>query len=91
MATLDGEWAVERVGGALPPLLGVRKRIAGARGVTALGPLPGLPFDVRGLSLDYRGPLRGLVDVLEPAPDGFAGRALYRGRELGRFRMRRIS
>lgn len=89
MAELDGSWDVERVSGLLPPLVGVRKRIAGAKGVTALGPLPGLPFDVVGRELRYRGPLRGLVDVLEPAGDRVDGVAVYRGRPLGRFRMRR--
>jgi hypothetical protein len=89
VAELDGEWIVERTGGLLPPLLGVRKRIRGDRGVTALGPLPGMPFDVRDRELHYRAPLLGLVDVVEPDGDGFAGRALFRGREWGRFRMRR--
>jgi hypothetical protein len=35
--------------------------------------------------LRYRSPLSGLVDVLEPDGDGFRGRAIFRGRELGRF------
>lgn len=86
---LDGHWKVERVSGLLPPLVGVRKRIDGPRGVTALGPLPGLPFEVVGRELRYRGPLRGLVDVVEPAGDLAHGVAVYRGRRLGRFRMRR--
>jgi hypothetical protein len=86
---LDGEWDVERVSGALPPLLGVRKRIEGNRGVTAVGPLPGVPFDVNGLELRYRFPFSGLVDILSPDGDGFAGVAKFRGREYGRFRLRR--
>ena len=85
---LDGEWTVERVGGALPPLWGVRKRIRGTRGETLFGPVP-VRFDVVGRELRYRAPLRGLVDVLEPAGDGFAGRTLLLGRHVGRFRMRR--
>ena len=89
MAELDGVWAVERTGGFLPPLLGVRKRIRGDRGQTRLGPL-GIPFEVRGLSLHYTGALTGLADVLEPGPDGYRGRATFRGRELGRFAMRRV-
>jgi hypothetical protein len=89
VAELDGEWVVERTGGLLPPLAGVRKRIDGRRGVTALGPLPGVPFDVDGRELRYRAPLRGLVDVVEPDGDGYRGRALFRGREWGTFRMRR--
>ena len=38
---LDGVWNVERRGGLLPPLVGVRKRIHGDRGETKGGPLPG--------------------------------------------------
>jgi hypothetical protein len=91
VAELDGEWRVERRGGLLPPLLGVRKRIRGDRGETAIGPLPGLPFRVDGLSLHYLGPFSGFVDVLEPEGDDYDGRATFRGRELGRFALRRIS
>lgn len=86
---LDGQWNVERVSGWLPPLLGVRKRIRGSRGETAIGPLPGVPFDVVGLELRYPG--GAFVDVLEPDADGYAGRATFRGREFGRFRMRRLA
>jgi hypothetical protein len=85
---LDGEWKVERVSGLLPPLLGVRKRIEGGRGETAIGRLRGVPFDVVGLELRYPG--GWFVDVLEPDGGGYAGRALLRGREYGRFRMRRV-
>jgi hypothetical protein len=87
--SLDGEWKVERVRGWLPPLLGVRKRIRGGRGETAIGRLPGLPFDVVGLELRYPG--RSFVDVLEPDGDGYAGRATFRGREFARFRMVPVS
>jgi hypothetical protein len=86
---LNGVWNVERVGGALPPMHSVRKHIDGARGETRAGPLPGLPFDVVGLTLRYRFP-PGLVDHLEPAGAGvYDGRATLFGRELGRFRMTR--
>lgn len=91
MADLDGVWMVERVGGLLPPMWGVRKRIEGERGQTKLGSLPGAPFEVRGLELHYRGPLTGFVDVLNPAGDIFEGRATFCGREFGRFRLRLIS
>jgi hypothetical protein len=92
VAELDGAWNVERTGGLLPPLPGIRKRIRGGRGTTALGPLPGMPFDVRGLELHYRAPFAGFVDVLEPAGDGvYAGRATFRGREFGRFRLTRAT
>jgi hypothetical protein len=86
---LDGRWRVIRTGGLLPPMLGVEKRIAGARGETRVGPLPGLPFRVVGLELHYRPPLAGFVDVLEPDEHGFSGRATFRGREFGRFALRR--
>lgn len=92
MAELDGLWEVERTSGALPPLYGVRKRIAGTRGVTLPpGRLPGLPFEVEeGRRLRYRFP-PGLVDEVEPAGDGFTGRALVFGREVGRFVMRPLA
>jgi hypothetical protein len=85
VAELDGYWLVKREGGLLPPMVGVRKRIDGASGVTTLGPLR-FPFAVEGRSLRYRFP-PGLVDELEPDGDGFRGRALLAGREVGRFRL----
>lgn len=88
MSELDGTWDVERVSGLLPPLLSVRKRIRGTRGETAVGRLPGVPFDVVGRELRYRGVLGGFVDVLEPgAGGGYDGRALFEGREYARFRL----
>lgn len=91
MGELDGTWEVRRVGGVLPPLYGVRKRIDGGSGRTILGPLHS-PFDVVGRELRYRGLLtRGLVDAVEPGADGWwDGVARYRGRQLGRFAMRRL-
>jgi hypothetical protein len=86
---LDGVWDVKRVGGLLPPLVGVRKRISGTRGETRLGPLPGVPFDVVGLSLRYRRPFEAFVDELDRAGEGFLGRATFRGREYGRFALTR--
>ncbi len=91
MGELDGDWNVTRVSGLLPPLYGVRKRISGGRGRTIVLVPPGLPFDVVGRELRYRGLLSGLVDVLEPAGDGWRGVSRYRGRELGRFAMTPIS
>ena len=41
MAELDGAWSVERTGGFLPPLLGMRKEINGSEGRTILGRLGG--------------------------------------------------
>jgi len=89
VSALDGVWNVRRTGGALPPLVGVRKEIDGARGVTRLGRLPGIPFDVDGLRLRYRGLLSAFVDELEPRGDGYRGRTTFRGREVGRFEMTR--
>jgi hypothetical protein len=91
MGELDGEWDVRRVSGLLPPLYGVRKRISGTRGQTIVLVPPGLPFDVVGRELRYRGLLAGLVDVLEPEGDDWRGVARYRGRELGRFAMTRLT
>ena len=90
MGDLDGVWKVERVGGALPPLPGCVKRIAGARGTTEFGTVPAMPFEVRGLELHYRPPFNVLVDRLEPSDGGFLGRALFAGMEYGQFRMRRL-
>jgi hypothetical protein len=86
---LDGVWDVKRTGGALPPLIGVRKEISGTSGSTKVGPLLGLPFDVVGLSLRYRPPFRGFVDELEPAGEVYRGRATFRGREFGKFELSR--
>ena len=90
MAELDGVWNVTRLGGLLPPLVGVRKHIQGMSGETSIGRLPGAPFDVVGSSLRYRGAFRGFVDELAPQADGYLGRATFRGREFGRFAMERI-
>ena len=88
MAELDGVWKVERLSGLLPPTIGTTKRIAGSSGETRLGSLPGVPFAVEGFALRYRGPFSGFVDFLEPdGPAVYAGRATFRGREFGRFRM----
>ena len=90
MGELDGVWEVKRTGGALPPLLGLRKEISGAAGTTKIGSLPGVPFDVVGLSLRYGAPFIGFVDVLERDGEGYRGRATFRGREFGQFELRRI-
>ena len=91
MGELDGVWEVRRLGGVLPPLSGVRKRIRGARGETVLLGGPGIPFDVRGHELRYRAPFAFLVDVLEPDGQGFRGRATAFGREYGEFELRRVT
>jgi ferritin-like metal-binding protein YciE len=89
VAELDGVWQVQRAGGALPPMAGVRKRISGGHGETLAGRVR-MPFDVRGNELRYRAPFMGLVDVLEPEDGGYQGRATWFGVEFGRFRLRRI-
>ena len=87
MSELDGVWEVKRTGGALPPLIGVRKSIHGTTGRTEIGPV-GVEFEVvGGRELRYHKPLDGFVDVLTPAEGGWTGRALFRGREYGRFRL----
>jgi len=88
---LDGTWRVERAGGLLPPLVGVRKVIEGDRGWTSLGRLPGVPFRVDGLALRYRPPFSAFVDVLTHDGDGWFGRATVRGREFATFRLRRAA
>jgi ferritin-like metal-binding protein YciE len=88
MAELDGVWAVERLSGALPPLVGCVKRIHGDRGTTEFSQLPGVPFEVHGRRLRY--PTGLFVDVLERQDGGYLGRATFMGRELGRFTMRRL-
>jgi hypothetical protein len=90
MTELDGVWTVKRTGGLLPPMVGVRKVIHGTSGETKLGPLPGAPFDVVGLSLRYRDPFRGFIDELEPNNDSYLGRATFWGHEFGRFALERI-
>ena len=89
LSDLDGQWDVERTGGFLPPLLGVRKRIAGNRGETRVGPFLGASFDVVGNELRYRRPFAGFVDVTEPDAHGFSGRATFHRWTFGRFVLRR--
>ncbi len=92
MAHLEGEWKVERVGGLLPSMVGIRKRIRGDGGETRVGPLPVWPFwsgrKEGRVTLVYRRPFSVLVDELRPEPDGsWLGRSMLLGLELGRFRM----
>jgi ferritin-like metal-binding protein YciE len=92
MKDLEGDWRVERLGGFLPPMIGVRKRIRGDRGETRIGPLPGWPFRVERregrVALIYRPPFSALVDELWiGACASWLGRSTLGGRELGRFRI----
>jgi hypothetical protein len=90
VAELDGVWNVRRLGGLLPPMVGVHKVIHGGKGETRIGPLVGVPFDVVGLSLRYHAPFRGFVDQLKRDGDRYRGRATFRGRAFGRFALERI-
>ena len=96
MTSIEGTWRVERLGGALPPMVGVWKRIVRDRGETHgetwIGPSPVWPFRGErregGVALVYRRPFSGLVDELRPEPDGsWTGRSTLFGRELGTFRL----
>jgi hypothetical protein len=88
MGELDGLWDVRRLGGLLPPLLGVTKKIDGDGGETRVAGLPGVSFHVAGRELRYRRPFAGFVDRLEPAgPDRWRGEATFRGRVFGRFEL----
>jgi ferritin-like metal-binding protein YciE len=92
MTHLEGEWKVERVGGLLPSMVGIRKRIRGDRGETRVGPFPIWPFRSEQkegrVALVYRRPFSILVDELRPEPDGsWLGRSTLLGLDLGEFRM----
>jgi ferritin-like metal-binding protein YciE len=89
VAELDGVWDVKRIGGALPPLAGVRKRIRGTTGETVMFRGRGIPFDIDGNRLRYRAPFGFLVDVLERRGEGWHGRATAFGRPYGEFELRR--
>ena len=91
MGELDGVWNVKRLGGLLPPMVGVHKRISGSSGETRVGRLLGVAFDVVGRDLHYRPPFQGFVDELEPAGGRYLGRATFRGRQFGGFVLTRIS
>jgi len=92
MRSLEGEWKVERMGGRLPPMIGVRKTIRGGAGETRVGPLPVWPFRAKrtfeSVDLVYRRPFSTFVDEMRREPDGsWLGRMTFLGLELGRFRM----
>ena len=93
----DGLWRVERTGGLLPPMIGVRKRVRGQRGETRVGPLARWPFrleDREGyVALIYDPPFSLWVDELRPEGtrlDAWSGTATLGGRGIGVFRMVRI-
>jgi ferritin-like metal-binding protein YciE len=92
MRSLEGEWKVERLGGLLPPMIGVRKTIRGGAGETRVGPLAVWPFRREPkegrVALVYRTPFSMFVDEVRREPDGsWLGRMTFLNLELGRFRM----
>lgn len=94
MKDLEGDWQVERLGGLLPPMFGVWKRIHGDSGETRLGRLPGVRFKVKqrkgGAALIYCRPFSIFVDRLWPATDGsWLGQMTLGRLKIGRFRMTR--
>lgn len=91
----DGYWRVERTGGLLPPMIGVRKRVRGGRGETWVGPLLRWPFRLEDragcVALIYDPPFSSWVDELTPGGPGlWIGTATLGGHPIGRFRMVRI-
>lgn len=92
----DGWWRVERTGGFLPPMIGVRKRVRGERGETRVGPLARWGFRLEGrdgyVALIYDPPFSSWVDDLRPgeSEDVWIGTATLAGRPIGGFRMVRI-
>lgn len=93
---LEGRWRLDRLSGALPPLVGTYKEIRGDRGETRFGPFPGVTFRVeeRGdcLALVYHSPFSLLVDeVIKESEGSWLGKATLGGRAFGQFRMTRVS
>ena len=96
MDELKGRWRVERLSGALPPMVAVYKEINGKRGETRFGHFLTLPFRIEQRedcpALVYRPPISMLVDELrKQAEDSWLGETTIGGRAFGRFRMTRIS
>jgi hypothetical protein len=76
-------------------MVGVRKRIRGARGEIRIGPPLRLPLRVERIGsrtvLAYEPPLSALVDEISPAGrDPWHGWATLGGLPVGRFRLVRI-
>ncbi len=96
MDELEGRWRVERLGGALPPMVAVHKEIHGKRGETRFGYLLALPLRIEERedypALVYRRPFSMLVDeVRKQTEDSWLGKTTLGGRTFGRFRMIRVS
>jgi hypothetical protein len=96
MDELEGRWRVERLSGALPPMVAVHKKIHGKRGETRFGHFLALPFRIEQRedcpALVYRLSFSTLVDeVRKQTEDSWLGETILGGRALGRFRMTRVS
>ena len=96
MDELKGRWRVERLSGALPPMVAVHKEIHGKRGETKFGHFLTLPFRIEERkdcpALVYRPPFSMLADELrQQTEDSWLGETTLEGRALGRFRMTRVS
>ena len=90
--SLEGDWRVERLAGALPPMVGVWKRIRSGGGLAWVGPLPVWPFRLEQreerVALIYGRPFSLFIDEVWPQADGsWLGRSTLGGHEFGRFRM----
>ena len=96
MDELEVRWQVERLSGALPPMVAVHKEIHGKRGETRFAHILALPFRIEERedcpALIYRSPFSMLVDVLrKQEEDSWLGEMILGGRALGQFRMMRVS
>jgi hypothetical protein len=96
MDELEGRWQVERLSGALPPMVAVHNRNHGKRGETRFGHLLGLRFRIEEREdcpgLVYRPPFSMLVDGMSESRRKTHGGEMTLGRRArGRCRMTRVS
>ena len=90
MDEVEGRWRVERLSGALPPMVAVHKEIHGKRGETRFGHFLALPFRIEERqdcpALVYRRLFSMLVDELrKQAEDSWLGETTLGRRAFGRF------
>lgn len=90
MDELEGRWQVERLSGALPPMVAVHKEIHGMRGETRFGHLLGLRFRIEERegcpALVYRPPFTMLVEeVRKRTDDSWLGETTLGGVPSGDF------
>ena len=96
MDELEGRWRVERLSGALPPMVTVHKEIHGKRGETRFAQFLALPFRIEEHedcpAFVYRPPFSMLVDELRKQVDNsWLGETTLGGHAFGRFRMTKVS